>query len=331
MLKRILKRILISLVVLSALTAVIVPVTYYRWRADTTEALESGSRMAETSRGSVEYATVGNSESPANHLLILHGTPGGYDAGMILAGWLDLDNTTLGIIPSRSGYLRTPLDIGKTPGAAADAMVTLLDELGIETATVLGWSGGGPTAIELAQRHPERIKGLILLSARIRLDDKYYFTESDEHLKPFDPASVNISKDFFGPDLERYLQIAGFRLMPAFLLRRFFPDEVQSIDLTIDRLRQMSATTQLPSRRNLGRHNDYWQFASLQRDPAVQIETPTLVIHSPIDASVNFEHASYISNAIENSELVIVENESHFSTLNPEAAAKVRSFLQNVE
>ena len=56
-----------------------------------------------------------------------------------------------------------------------------------------------------------------------------------------------------------------------------------------------------------------------------------LVIHSPIDASVNFEHASYISEAIENSELLIVENESHFSTLNPEAAAKVRTFLQKVE
>ena len=37
---------------------------------------------------SVEYASVGNSENPGNHLLILHGTPGGYDAGVILADWL---------------------------------------------------------------------------------------------------------------------------------------------------------------------------------------------------------------------------------------------------
>ena len=58
---------------------------------------------------------------------------------------------------------------------------------------------------------------------------------------------------------------------------------------------------------------------------------PTLVIHSPIDASVNFEHASYISDAIENSELFIVENESHFSTLNSEAAGKISSILQDIE
>ena len=329
--KRILKRIIISLFVLSALTIIIVPITYHRWRGDISKTLESGSQMAETSKGTVEYARVGNSENPGNHLLILHGTPGGYDAGMILADWLDLDNTTLCIIPSRPGYLRTPLDIGKTPGAAADVMIALLDELGIETTMVLGWSGGGPTSIELAQRHPERIKGLILLSARIRLDDKYYFTESDDPLKPFDPASVNTSESFFGPDLKRYVQIAGFSLMPAFFLQRFFPDEVQSMDLTIERLRQMSATTQLPSRRDLGRHNDYWQFASLQREPTVQIEAPTLVIHSPIDASVNFEHASYISDAIANSELFIVENESHFSTLNPQTADKIRTFLQNIK
>ena len=39
----------------------------------------------------------------------------------------------------------------------------------------------------------------------------------------------------------------------------------------------------------------------------------------------------YISNAIENSELFIVENEPHFSTLNPETADKIRSFLQNIK
>jgi pimeloyl-ACP methyl ester carboxylesterase len=287
--------------------------------------------LAETSKGTVEYARVGNSENVGNHLLILHGTPGGYDAGVILADWLDLDSNTMCIIPSRPGYLRTSLNVGMTPAAAGHAMTALLDELGIETTTVLGWSGGGPTAIELAQRHPERVNRLILLSARIRSDDKYPFTEPDDHLKSFNPKSEANSASFWGPDLKRYVQLAGFGLMPDFFLERFFSDEVQSKDVTVDRLRQLSTTTQLPSRRNLGRHNDHWQFAYLQRDPVVQIEAPTLVIHSPIDASVEFEHASYISNAIENSELFIVQNESHFSTLTPEAAGKIRSFLLNIE
>ena len=330
MVKRILKRVLISIVVLSTLTIIVVPITYARWRVNIAKALEAGSQLAETSQGTVEYARVGSSEDSGNSLLILHGTPGGYDAGVILADWLELDGNTVCIIPSRPGYLRTPLSVGMTPAKAADAMAALLDELGIESTTVLGWSGGGFTAIELAQRHPGRVNGLILLSARIRLDDKYYFTESDDQLHPFDPESVDNSASFWGPDLKNYVQMAGFTLMPDFFLQRYFPAEVQSMDLTLDRLRQLSTTTQPPSRRNLGRHNDYWQFASLQRDPVVQIEAQTLVIHSPIDASVDFEHASYISGAIENSELIIVENESHFSTLTPEAAGKIRSFLHKI-
>lgn len=62
--KRILKRVLISIIVLSTLTTIIVPIAYYRWRVETFKALESGSQLAETSKGTVEYASVGNSEDP---------------------------------------------------------------------------------------------------------------------------------------------------------------------------------------------------------------------------------------------------------------------------
>ena len=103
------------------------------------------------------------------------------------------------------------------------------------------------------------------------------------------------------------------------------------MDLTVDRLRQLSVTTQPPSRRDLGKHNDHWQFAALPRDPIIQIEAPTLVIHSLLDASVDFEHASYVSDAIHGSELFIVENESHFSTLNPASVARIKAFLQSAD
>lgn len=66
--KRILKRALISIVVLSTLTTIIVPIAYYRWRVETFRALESGSQLAETSKGTVEYASVGNSVRPREAL-----------------------------------------------------------------------------------------------------------------------------------------------------------------------------------------------------------------------------------------------------------------------
>lgn len=326
--RRILWRTMVGVVLVGALALTSLTVAYWKWRSTTLARLASGSALTATSHGPVEYALVGGREDPAtSHLLVLHGTPGGYDAGLILVDWLEPDPTMRCIVPSRPGYLRTPLESGMTPAAAADAMAALLDRLGVGSTSVLGWSGGGPTAIELVQRHPGRVERLVLLSARVRGDDKYRFTEPTAHPDPFDPAAISVSRGVWGADFERYVKILGFRLMPGFVLARWFPDEVRSLGVTLDRLRQMSTTTQLPSRRSLGRHNDAWQFASLPRDPVITVTTPTLVVHSPIDASVGFEHATHAVREIPGSELEVVDRESHFSTLTPAAAERIRAFL----
>jgi pimeloyl-ACP methyl ester carboxylesterase len=72
-------------------------------------------------------------------LLVLHGTPGGSDQGVVAAELLGVDARV--IAPSRPGYLGTPLSTGRTPGEQAAAMVALLDELEVERAVVVGLSG----------------------------------------------------------------------------------------------------------------------------------------------------------------------------------------------
>ena len=97
---------------------------------------------------------------------MIHGTPGGYD--QIYQG-LKLDHAEQGdfryIIPSRPGYLRTPLSVGKTPKQQAEAFAALLDSLKIEKVAVLGGSGGGPSAIEFAALYPDRCSALVLEEA----------------------------------------------------------------------------------------------------------------------------------------------------------------------
>ena len=298
-------------------------------RANYSEQLEAPSQLSKTAKGTIEYTTMGEQEKASHNLLILHGTPGGYDAGMILANWLDLDDDTHVIIPSRPGYLRTPIKVGLTPAAAADAMIALLDELDIDKVTVLGWSGGGPTAVQLAQRHPNRVEKMILLSARIKNDGKYVFEESDESELPFDTSNVDISNSFFGPDFKKFAQMQGFNLMPDFLLYDYFPEQTAHIQLTVDRLRQSASTTMPPSRRNMGRQNDYWQFASLAEQPVINIDMPTLLIYSDSDLSVGYEHGEYINKAIVNSELITVKNETHFSVLTEQVAKKINVFLHS--
>jgi len=76
-----------------------------------------------------------------------------------------LQNQFTLIAPSRVGYLRTPLTTGRTPADGADAMAALLDKLAIPQAVVIGVSGGGPTALQFALRHPSRTSALIMVAA----------------------------------------------------------------------------------------------------------------------------------------------------------------------
>ena len=121
------------------------------------------SRVIATTSGPVEYAATG--EGPA--VLVIHGCPGGYDQGLIAARLANSEDFTF-ISPSRPGYLRTPLYVGVTPEAQADAYVSLLDSLGISKVAIVGISGGGPSALQFAIRHPERCWGLVTVCAIAR-------------------------------------------------------------------------------------------------------------------------------------------------------------------
>jgi pimeloyl-ACP methyl ester carboxylesterase len=67
------------------------------------------------------------------------------------------------IAPSRFGYLGSSLPPNATPAAQADAFVALLDALDIDQIDVIGESAGVTSALQLALRHPERVKHLAVL------------------------------------------------------------------------------------------------------------------------------------------------------------------------
>jgi pimeloyl-ACP methyl ester carboxylesterase len=55
----------------------------------------------------------------------------------------------------------------------ADDMSALMDFLKLPEADILGYSMGGGVALQLAMRHPERVRKLVLLSAHYRADGYY--------------------------------------------------------------------------------------------------------------------------------------------------------------
>jgi pimeloyl-ACP methyl ester carboxylesterase len=109
--------------------------------------LSKYSEVASTAVGPIEYAIQG--QGPV--VLAIHGTPGGYDHSL----WLCKDMADSGqftlLSVSRPGYGRTPLSAGKSPAEQADALVALLDSLGIKKVAAVAFSGGGPAALQLAR------------------------------------------------------------------------------------------------------------------------------------------------------------------------------------
>src|SRR5689334_15784955 len=115
--------------------------------------------IAHTSKGSIEYRLEGSGPT----VLVLNG---GHCSRETRLSHEKLTGHGFSVLtPSRPGYDSTPLEVGKSAQAAADALAALLDTLQISSVDVIGISAAGPTALAFAQQHPGRLRKLILESA----------------------------------------------------------------------------------------------------------------------------------------------------------------------
>ena len=274
------------------------------WVRATADRLRAGAQVVATPRGPVEFATGG--EGPA--LLISHGTPGGYDQGLFLGGLLG-EGRFRHVAVSRPGYLGTPLAVGAHPAEQAEAFVAVLDALGLARVAVVGLSGGGPSSVQFAARHPDRCWGLVLVSA----------------ITAPRPASERplgwkfVHEVFLPSDLAGWLQMRLWRLSRS-------RDEAGRGAL----LRRFAATVVPGSLRESGRRNDSAQFGALTTEALGQVACPTLIVHGERDHLVRFAQARSAAALIPRSELFAVPRDGHgvLFTHSREVVAKVRSFLE---
>jgi pimeloyl-ACP methyl ester carboxylesterase len=71
---------------------------------------------------------------------------------------------------SRAHGRSTDSDVPLSYELMADDMVKLLDNLKIDQVEVVGWSDGGIIGLDLAMRHPDRIKRLVAIGASYDVD-----------------------------------------------------------------------------------------------------------------------------------------------------------------
>ncbi len=110
------------------------------------------------------YTTAGNQSSPS--LLLLHGFMGsGRDWQEIAT---ELSHDCLCIMPDLPGHGESCLtysDNDYTFTSTSASIVAVLDEIGLESVVVAGYSMGGRIALFTALEYPTRVRGLLLESA----------------------------------------------------------------------------------------------------------------------------------------------------------------------
>jgi pimeloyl-ACP methyl ester carboxylesterase len=101
-------------------------------------------------------------------LVLLHGTPGGrLAAGLHAPVFTDLGFRLLA--PDRAGYGGTAALPARTVLSQADDVIGVLDAARVESAYVVGGSGGGPHALGVAVAAPDRVKGVGVLVGAVPL------------------------------------------------------------------------------------------------------------------------------------------------------------------
>lgn len=257
----------------------------------------AGGTIAQTSAGPIEYAEQGQGEP----LLLIHGAGGGYDQGLLIGR--DFGEGRRIIAPSRFGYLRTPVPEDSSPAAQADAHAALLDHLGIEKAIVAGVSAGGPSAIEVALRHPERVSTLILIVPRT-----YDPTRSigvDESLQSQAVLRlIESSADFLYWVAMRVARGAVVRFLGV-------PPELEANAAEWDRARVTEVTRSVLPLSSRVRGIAVDSSIELEPWPLERIAVPTLIVSAKDDLFGTLPGARFTAEHIPGAELKVLENGGH--------------------
>jgi pimeloyl-ACP methyl ester carboxylesterase len=286
-----------------------------RMSADTPEP-----RTVTTALGEVEFAELGDGPP----VLAVHGIPGGFDQGVLMGRFLAASGHRV-IAPSRPGYLGTPLVDGlATPDGQADLYVALLDELGIDRAAVLAWSGSGPSCYRLAAKHGDRVSALAASAAVSRR----YAVEA-----------TTTDGFMFGTAAGNWLM----RVLVAHAPEQVIQGELDAEgDLTKEQVEErakavmadpakrdfalgMALTTSTRGERKAGYENDLEQLAAIESLGLEEIAVPTLIIQGTADTDVSPDYSAHAAATIPGARLVQVEGGTHLALFLSDEADRVQA------
>ena len=283
--------------------------------------------FADTDYGRIEYLDRGQGAP----VLVVHGSPGGCDQGALMADFLVRAGLRV-IVPSRPGYLGTPLtDANRRIDGSAAALGALMAALGLARYGVMCWSGGGPAAYRLALRQPQCVSALVAIAA---LSGRYDWRASGEDRFLFGTALGNWILKLLGEHAQHRLVAATLAAegeLPQAeleaLVAAVWADEGQRRFVL-----ELARTVSWRGERQAGRDNDAAEFAAITDLGLAGITVPTLLVHGRADTDVRPQHAERAAAQIPGAQLEWIERGGHLAAFTgphrDAVQARIAAFLQ---
>lgn len=214
-------------------------------------------------------------------------TAGRGEPVLLLHGGAVSGTTWRGQIPALAPEFRLVIPDSRGHGATSDGpgplsyarmaldFVALLDSLGIGSAHIVGWSDGGVVGLELAVRHSQRVRSLVVLGANYH--HQGLSPEFQRQMRAFTPDTWNADV------IEEY--------------RRKAPDPDHWAEL-FSKLMAMWSTQ-----------------PAFGREELRTIAAPTLVVMGETEETIRHQHFRELADAIPGARLEIIAGTGHFAHL----------------
>ncbi len=316
----------LPVVVVSLSVIAVCATVAFAFRRDMAEARAATlgrSEVVESPWGPIEYADVGSGPP----VLMIHGSGGGFDQGLAFSAPLARQDVRI-IAPSRFGYLRSAMPDDATVEMQADALDWLMRRLEIERAVIIGGSAGALSATQLALRHPERCRGLVLLVPAMYAPDRL----PGANAAP-DAGTQGVINAVLVSDL---LFWAGMRAAPDFMTRMVLATEPATVKAATEGERQRARSVMfhiLPiSARKEGLLMDSATAGTPPPWPVERIACPTLAIGARGDLYETDKAAVDAAARIPDARLVMYPDGGHlWIGHDAELWRTVGAFVRDVE
>jgi len=260
------------------------------------ERVQGKSNVIASPYGDIEYSEGG----VGPHVLVVHGSGGGFDQGELIAQAV-LGDRFHWVAPSRFGYLQSTFQEGSTFDDQAHAYAALLDHLGIDKVSVVSVSHGGPSALLFAVLYPNRVSSLILISTGVVT----VASENQRQANQQGNALATIFKyDWLYWGVTQLMRKKLMQLMGATdaVIAELTPGQQELVDRLIDEMNPVSL-------RSAGALFD--NKAALPGERIASIQAPTIIFHAKDDTLQRFHNAEFAAATIPDAKLVSFEKGGH--------------------